>query len=81
MWVALQSDNPVELSFAQHCLNEAGIWNAVLDDASQAFSGLAGVQGRRLIVNDDDAEAAHAALTEAEVACRSLDDNSVEPLF
>jgi len=81
MWVALQSDNPVELSFAQHCLNEAGIWNAVLDDASQAFSGLAGVQGRRLIVNDDDAEAAHAALTEAEVACRSLDDNGVEPLF
>ena len=55
MWVALQSDNPVEISFAQHCLNEAGIWNAVLDDASQAFSGLAGVQGRRLIVNDDDA--------------------------
>ena len=81
MWVALQSDNPVELSFAQHCLNEAGIWNAVLDDASQAFSGLAGVQGSRLIVNDDDAEAAHAALTEAEVACRSLDDNGVEPLF
>lgn len=81
MWVALQSDNPVELSFAQHCLNEAGIWNAVLDDASQAFSGLAGVQGRRLIVNDDDAEAAHAALSEAEVACRSLDDNGVEPLF
>ena len=81
MWVALQSDNPVELSFAQHCLNEAGIWNAVLDDASQAFSGLAGVQGRRLIVNDDAAEAAHAALTEAEVACRSLDDNGVEPLF
>jgi hypothetical protein len=81
MWVALQSDNPVELSFAQHCLNEAGIWNAVLDDASQAFSGLAGVQGRRLIVNDDDAEAAHAALTEAEVACRSLDDDGVEPLF
>ena len=81
MWVALQSDNPVELSFAQHCLNEAGIWNAVLDDASEAFAGLAGVQGRRLIVNDDDAEAAHAALTEAEVACRSLDDNGVEPLF
>lgn len=81
MWVALQSDNPAELSFAQHCLNEAGIWNAVLDDASQAFSGLAGVQGRRLIVNDDDAEAAHAALTEAEVACRSLDDDGVEPLF
>lgn len=81
MWVALQSDNPVELSFAQHCLNEAGIWNAVLDDASQAFSGLAGVQGRRLIVNDDDAEAAHAALTEAEVACRSLEDDGVEPLF
>lgn len=81
MWVALQSDNPVELSFAQHCLNEAGIWNAVLDDASQAFSGLAGVQGRRLIVNDDDAEAAHAALIDAEVACRSLDDDGVEPLF
>lgn len=81
MWVALQSDNPVELSFAQHCLNEAGIWNAVLDYASQAFSGLAGVQGRRLIVNDDDAEAAYSALTEAEVACRALDDDGVEPLF
>lgn len=81
MWVALQSDNPVELSFAQHCLNEAGIWNAVLDDASQAFSGLAGVQGRRLIVNDDDAEAAYSVLTQAEVACRSLDGDGVEPLF
>ena len=81
MWVALQSDNPVELSFAQHCLNEAGIWNAVLDDASQAFSGLAGVQGRRLIVNDDDAETAYSVLTQGEVACRSLDDDGVEPLF
>ncbi|MAV46832.1 MAG: hypothetical protein CBC49_007240 [Alphaproteobacteria bacterium TMED89] len=81
MWVALQSDNPIEVSFAQHCLNESGIWNAVLDDASQAFSGLAGVQGRRLIVNDGDAEAAHAALREAGVACRALDDSGVEPLF
>ncbi|MGB1146457.1 MAG: putative signal transducing protein [Alphaproteobacteria bacterium] len=81
MWVALQSDNPVEISFAQHCLNEAGIWNAVLDDASQAFSGLAGVQGRRLIVNDADADAAFEALTEAGVACRNPDDNGTEPLF
>ena len=30
MWVALQSDNPVEISFAQHCLNEAGLWNLSL---------------------------------------------------
>jgi len=81
MWVALQSDNPVEISFAQHCLNEAGIWNAVLDDAAQAFSGLAGVQGRRLIVNDPDADAAHTALSEAAVACRAPDDDGVEPLF
>lgn len=81
MWVALQSDNPVEISFAQHCLNEAGIWNAVLDDASQAFAGLAGVQGRRLIVNEGDADASYSALTEAGVACRSPDDNGVEPLF
>ena len=81
MWVALQSDNPVELSFAQHCLNEAGIWNAVLDDASQAFSGLAGFQGRRLVVNDDDAEAAHATLTDAEVACRTPGEDAAEPLF
>ena len=81
MWVALQSDNPVEISFAQHCLNEAGIWNAVLDDASQAFAGLAGVPGRRLIVNDGDTDAAYSALTEAGVACRSPDDDGVEPLF
>ena len=81
MWVALQSDNPVEISFAQHCLNEAGIWNAVLDDASQAFSGLAGVQGRRLIVNDADAEAAFAALKDADIACRNPADDGTEPLF
>jgi ABC-type phosphate transport system ATPase subunit len=81
MWVALQSDNPVEISFAQHCLNEAGIWNAVLDEASQAFSGLAGVQGRRLIVNSDQAEAAFDVLSEAGVACRALDDRGTEPLF
>ena len=81
MWVALQSDNPVEISFAQHCLKEAGIWNAVLDDASQAFSGLAGVQGRRLIVNEADADAAFTALREAGVACRAPADDGTEPLF
>ena len=81
MWVALQSDNPVEISFAQHCLNEAGPWNAVLDDASQAFSGIAGVQGRRLIVNEADAEEASRVLLEAGVACRSSEDRGVEPLF
>ena len=81
MWVALQSDNPVEISFAQHCLNEAGLWNAVLDDASQAFSGIAGVQGRRLIVNETDAEEASRVLVEAGVACRSPEDRGIEPLF
>jgi len=81
MWVALQTDNPVEISFAQHCLNEASIWNAVLDDASQAFSGLAGVQGRRLIVNDADAEQAHGILTEAGVACRHPEDDGADRLF
>ena len=53
----------------------------MLDDASQAFSGLAGVQGRRLVVNDDDAEAAHATLTDAEVACRTPGEDAAEPLF
>lgn len=81
MWVALQSDNPVEISFAQHCLNEAGLWNAVLDDASQAFSGVAGVQGRRLIVNEADAEHAASILTEAGVTCRTPGDLGIEPLF
>ena len=81
-WVALQSDNPVEISFAQHCLNEAGLWNAVLDDASQAFSGIAGVQGRRLIVNETDAEeAARVLLGGRGVPAARPEDRGIEPLF
>ena len=63
----LRSNDLVLLSFAGHTLNEAGIEHMIFDDNTSAVEGSIGALPRRLMVNDDDIEAARQALRNASV--------------
>ena len=63
----LRSNDLVLLSFAGHTLNEAGIAHMIFDRHTSAVEGSIGVLPRRLMVNDDEIEAARRALRNASV--------------
>lgn len=58
----IRSNDPVELSFAQSVLADAGIETILLDQHTSVLEGSIGAITRRLCVADDDLEAARAAL-------------------
>jgi hypothetical protein len=63
----LRSNDLVLLSFAGHTLSEAGIAHMIFDCHTSAVEGSIGVLPRRLMVNEDDIEAARRVLRNASV--------------
>ncbi|MBJ7418351.1 MAG: DUF2007 domain-containing protein [Niveispirillum sp.] len=64
----IRSNDPVELSFAQSLLSDAGIPCVLLDQHTSVLEGSIGAIPRRLCVADDDLEDARALLVEAGLA-------------
>lgn len=64
----IRSNDPVELSFAQSLLSDAGIHCVLLDQHTSVLEGSIGAIPRRLCVADDDLEDARALLVEAGLA-------------
>ena len=63
----LRSNDLVMLSYAEHTLNEAGIEHMIFDGHTSAVEGSIGALPRRLMVNDDDFNAARRILRNASV--------------
>ncbi|MEO1225635.1 MAG: DUF2007 domain-containing protein [Pseudomonadota bacterium] len=61
----LRTTNPVELSYAEAVLKEAGIEPIVLDTHMSVLEGSLGILPRRLMVADDDHSRARRLLDEA----------------
>lgn len=61
----LKSNNPVELSYAEAVLRNAGIESIVFDDHMSVMDGSMVILPRRLMVADGDARAALALLKDA----------------
>lgn len=61
----IRSNDPVELSFAQSLLSDAGIPCVLLDQHTSVLEGSIGAIPRRLCVGDDDLADARALLVEA----------------
>jgi hypothetical protein len=61
----LKSNNPVDLSYAQAVLKDAGIGSVVFDDQMSVMDGSMVILPRRLMVANDDAEEAKALLKDA----------------
>lgn len=61
----IRSNDPVELSFAQSLLADAGIAAILLDQHTSALEGSIGAIPRRLCVADADFTAARDLLREA----------------
>lgn len=61
----IRSNDPVELSFAQALLADAGIPAVLLDQHTSVLEGSIGAIPRRLCVADDDLEEARTLLIEA----------------
>ncbi|HVP86008.1 MAG TPA: DUF2007 domain-containing protein [Rhizomicrobium sp.] len=61
----LKSNNPVDLSYAEAVLKDAGIPSVVFDDHMSVMDGSMVILPRRLMVADEDAEAAKALLKDA----------------
>ncbi|MGQ3045699.1 MAG: putative signal transducing protein [Niveispirillum sp.] len=64
----IRSNDPVELSFAQSLLSDAGIPCVLLDQHTSVLEGSIGAIPRRLCVADDDLDKARALLVEAGLA-------------
>ncbi|MFV3128355.1 DUF2007 domain-containing protein [Niveispirillum sp. KHB5.9] len=60
----IRSNDPVELSFAQSVLADAGIHCVVLDQHTSVLEGSIGAIPRRLCVVDEDLVTARALLRE-----------------
>ncbi|WP_114393663.1 DUF2007 domain-containing protein [Oleisolibacter albus] len=58
----VRTNDPVELSFLQAMLSDAGIETLVLDTHMSILEGSIGAIPRRLMVADEDWEAARAVL-------------------
>jgi hypothetical protein len=58
MRVLIKSNNPVQLSFAQALLKDAGIACFVFDEQASVMDGSLGVLPRRIMVDDADYDAA-----------------------
>ena len=61
----LKSNNPVDLSYAQAVLKDAGIGSVVFDDQMSVMDGSMVILPRRLMIADDDLEAAKSLLRDA----------------
>jgi len=61
----LKSNNPVDLSYAEAVLKDAGIQSVVFDDHMSVMDGSMVILPRRLMVSDEDAAAATALLKDA----------------
>lgn len=61
----LRSNDPVELSFTEVLLRDSGIESILFDAHTSILEGSIGAIPRRLMVADDDYEAAKRLLTEA----------------
>ncbi|HVZ69446.1 MAG TPA: DUF2007 domain-containing protein [Rhizomicrobium sp.] len=61
----LKSNNPVDLSYAEAVLKDAGIHSVVFDDHMSVMDGSMVILPRRLMVADEDAGAAEALLRDA----------------
>lgn len=62
MQALIRSNDPVEISFVQSLLSEAGIDAILLDQHTSALEGSIGAIPRRLCVLDEDLEDARAVL-------------------
>jgi hypothetical protein len=58
----LKSNNPVDLSFAEAVLKDAGIQSVVFDENMSVLDGSMVILPRRLMVSDDDEDRAVALL-------------------
>ena len=65
MQTLIRSNDPVELSFAQSVLADAGIGAVLLDQHMSVLEGSIGAIPRRLCVADGDLDAARVLLREA----------------
>lgn len=61
----VRSNNPVEISWIEALLSSAGIPCAVLDAYTSAVEGSIGAFPRRVMVHDDDLEAARQLIRDA----------------
>lgn len=61
----LKSNNPVDLSYAEAVLKDAGIATVVLDGHMSIMDGSLGILPRRLMVADEDAPRAAGILKDA----------------
>jgi len=64
MRAVLKTNNPVVLNFAEVLLRDAGIAAVVFDAAASVMDGSLGMLPRRLMVEDEDYEAARRVLTD-----------------
>jgi len=62
----VRSNDPVFLSYVVHLLEEAGIESLLLDGHMSVLEGSIGVLPRRLMVPDEEWDAAETVLAEAE---------------
>lgn len=64
MRAVLKTNNPVLLNYAEVLLKDAGIAAVVFDAAASVMDGSMGMLPRRLMVEDEDYDAAHKLLIE-----------------
>lgn len=69
----LRTNDPVLISFAEALLNDAGLAFMVADRNMSVLEGSLGVLPRRLLVAEDDAEAARRLLADAGIAAEMRD--------
>ncbi|HSZ74099.1 MAG TPA: DUF2007 domain-containing protein [Rhizomicrobium sp.] len=65
MHEVLKSNNPVEISFAEAVLKDAGIDSIVFDENMSVLDGSMVILPRRLMVSDDDGPRAERLLRNA----------------
>ncbi len=61
----IRTNDAVVISFAQSLLKDAGIESLVADQNMSVLDGSIGILPRRVLVSDDDVEAARRLLREA----------------
>jgi hypothetical protein len=61
----LKSNNPVDLSYAEAVLKDAGIHSVVFDDQMSVMDGSMVILPRRLMVSNEDEHLAKALLADA----------------
>ncbi|MCX7305034.1 MAG: DUF2007 domain-containing protein [Hyphomicrobiales bacterium] len=64
----IRTNDPVVISFAQSLLKDAGIGCMVADQNMSVLDGSIGILPRRILVMDDDLDAAQRILADAGIA-------------